>query len=125
MKMQSFANQQFVDAILKLLEVDGLPIKASYRISKIHKAIVAESEKFDEMRRSIVKKYAKTKEDGSLDIDEAGNVAVPNENIDAFNADMKDLFDIEFEVGTISVAELGDAKITPKMFGILSDILVD
>ena len=125
MKMQVFANQQFAESIQKLMEVKGLPIKASYKISKIHKVIVAEAEKFDEMRRTIVKKHAKTKEDGSMDVDENGNVSIPQDNIDALNADMKDLFEIEFTVDTVSISELGDAKITPKMFGLLTDILVD
>ena len=112
MKFKDFVTPGFMDAFTKLANME-LPVKTTYKISKIQKIVKDEFAKFDEMRVSIIKKYAELHEAGNVKLTEdKQGVVFPAENVEKFTADFNELLEIEFEVQKISIDELSSATLT-------------
>jgi uncharacterized membrane protein YheB (UPF0754 family) len=92
-------------AIEKLLNSD-LPIKTSYKLSKVIDQLNDEYNKIGEAQRKIMKKYGEEKE--------GDNVIVSPDKRDEFQKELDDFLKektvIDFQ--PISIEDLGDAKLS-------------
>ena len=92
-------------SITKLL-TSPLPVRISYRLSKVVKIISTELQQFEELRQKLVEKYGET--------DSSGMVTVTQTNPPPFLAEINGLLDefIEFPDVKISLDDLGDVKLS-------------
>lgn len=123
MKLGIFSNQDFIEAINTLIEID-LPARVSFKVSSIHRELSSENEKFEKGRREIISKYAAKNEDGEIEFTEGSNVRIAEEDLEKFNEELNELSMTDFTVGRISVDELGEIPLPPKLFSLLSEIII-
>ena len=110
MKLNQIIGSQ--ESLSKLLELK-LPIKVSYKISKLINKIQPDLKIYEEKRMDLFKEY------GILD-EEKQVYNLKPENIEKFSEDLKTLLDTDIEVDfgegkeleRISIASLGDVQVT-------------
>jgi hypothetical protein len=92
-------------SITKLL-TSPLPVRISYRLSKVVKIISTELQQFEELRQKLVEKYG--------EVDSSGMVTVTQTNQPQFLAEINGLLDevIEFPDVKINLDDLGDVKLS-------------
>lgn len=122
MKLGIFANEDFVQAVNDLLELD-LPIKTAYKISKIQTTLAEENKRFSDMRINIVTQYAVKDENGKPITNDKGNIELIEDKTQEFGQKMQELFDIEFEVDTIPLDDLGNINFSPKKLNLLAELI--
>ena len=93
-------------ALSKLLN-EPLPIKASYRLSKIIRKVESELKDFEAKRFELIKKY------GAEDQEKQTWTVIP-ENVETFTKEINDLLSLEIslELDALHVEELGNASIS-------------
>lgn len=96
----------------ELLKME-LPIKTSYRISKLSKKIEAEVKDYLDKKNDLIRKYGK--EDEKTKIPSIS--AQDTENMSLFNNDHGALLsiEIEFDFSPIPISELGKPDIEPRL----------
>ncbi len=107
-----------VEPLNKVLTFD-LPIKTSWKLTKISKILSEEVATIEDQRIKLVKKYGEEQEDQ--------NVQVPKENFEDFLTEFNELLSEkqEFDFESISIDELGDdVKISPIQLQFLDKIFV-
>lgn len=124
MKFVAFQNPAIFSLLNKLFSA-SLPVKVAYRLSKVQKVITLESEKYQELRMGIIKKYARTNEDGELAVDESGNAKIDDDNVENLVQEMNDLHDIEFDLPLkIKIEELQTIELTAYDLSVLEELEV-
>jgi hypothetical protein len=115
-----------VKMILEELIIGKIPIQASWKLKKIAYKFDEHYRMYETSRNDLVKKYAIVDEEGKLVTDEKGGINVDPTKMDAFIAEHKELLDIDIDMPTVSIKELGDKlEIEAKKLIILGDIIVD
>lgn len=94
--------KQIEPSLGKLLNAE-LPIKASYRLSKIGKVVKRELEDLEEARLALFKKYGEVQEDQSL--------MVPQAKMQEFIAEMDALLDdvVNLDTYPVKISLLGNS----------------
>lgn len=92
----------------------NLPVQLSYQIAKIMIKLEEETQSFEYAKNSLFKKYAERNEDGSLVLNEEGQIVVPKESEEEFLREMQDLLDLEvtLECEKISLSQLNETGIS-------------
>lgn len=116
MKLQTIINSQ--ESLKKLLEIK-LPIKISYKISKIVNLCQPELAIFEEQRNSLIKKLGVS----TNNPDNPNEIQVKNENLPEFQEDYNKLVDIDVDLGfgkgndleKIKIDDLGDIVVEPNL----------
>ena len=97
--------QEIQNAYRKLagLKEKKLPIKMSFVVSRNLKKMEEVNNDVEEKRNELIEKYGKRKEDGSLDVEENGNIKItkPNE----FIAELTELLDVEMDMAFEKITE--------------------
>jgi len=107
-----------------LLDLD-LPIKTSYRVTKIVKIVNEEFQIYEEKRSSLVKKYG-----GEVEEEVNGNIEkifkVLPENMSSFIEDHNELVsvDVSLDFEPLKLSDLGDVKVKPKYLYMLGDFIL-
>jgi hypothetical protein len=107
MRLQQLVNVQFQASLKKLMEQD-MPFKTKYALKGIVNRFTQETTKYDEIRAEAIKRLGNKKEDGTLDMDEKGNVSINEENGKLFSQELTSLLQTEVEIGSVKIADLGD-----------------
>lgn len=88
------------------------------------KKIDEELNKYNELYKDIIAKYARKKEDGTVDFQEDGSVIIPNENIADANREITELNNIDIELESLSLDDLGkDASLTVEDLLVLDELV--
>ena len=126
MKLARLIDQGFQNSVRTLMK-QPLPIKVAYKLRGVVKKAEEELNQYEEMRKEALQKYGKKKEDGSLDITETNNVQFETrESMQDFLKDIGDLTNLDVDMATISVEELGgDIKLSTEDLMNLDGLLVD
>ena len=92
--------------LVKIMQKE-LPIKVSYRISKIINLFRKESSEIEDARVKLVKKYGKE--------DKEGNIKIAEEKQDEFRNEFAEFLQEEIEINLepISIEDIGDITISP------------
>lgn len=112
MKMSSVLSAQ---QAIKKLQSKSLPLKITYNLSKLYKAISAEVEFYSEKLNDIVQTYGERDEQGNLKPTADGQgVQIIKEKITEAEGKLKELYEIEADIPDIklSVEALGDVELT-------------
>jgi len=91
---------------LNSLKSQKLPAKTAFALKGIQKRIDEELAKYEEVRQELLKNHGKKDEAGELVLDEHKNVLL--ENQEDFITEFNELVNTEIEIGTFSLASLGD-----------------
>ncbi|MDD2496272.1 MAG: hypothetical protein PHS24_05215 [Bacilli bacterium] len=114
-----------LESMSNLLQKE-MPIKISYKLSKLNKKLVEEYQQFEESRKLLINKYAlKDSEDNIVTQDNI--VQFNQDNLVLFNDEFEELLNIEFEIDfeCIKIDDLGDINISPIDLMILEDFIVE
>lgn len=122
MKMSVFLNQGFLTTFGELMKQE-LPIKTAYKLKKIQKSLVDEEERFNELRKEVLTKYAIKNDEGEPQTNEHGNVDLNKDKLEDFQREFNDLLSIEFSSEFISLDELGDIKLSVNKLNTLDDLI--
>jgi hypothetical protein len=123
MKLAKIVDQRFIGVLRKLMK-QPLPIKAAYKLKNIISKTDEEYEKYEELRKSAINKYANKNKDGELSLDKAGNAKFSDDNMKLFAAELNDLLSVDVEVAKLKIEDFGaDAVMTAEDLIIISDIL--
>lgn len=123
--MKLYQIESIYQSLTKLLTKE-LPIKTSYKLSKLGKQVFEEFKTFQEIREKMINKYAdRDEEDNIIDID--GKVTILSDNIDKFNKEINELMDIDisFNFEGVSIEELGEIEISGIDLLNLEDFIVE
>lgn len=103
-----------VESLKKLNNLE-LPVKVAYAVKKNVDALDIQIKFISERRNEIIERHGK---DGKIEV-------TNKEAVLAFNMDFNDVLDIEedIEIKTISIDELGDAKLSSSDLDALSFML--
>ena len=110
--------REMSSALGKLLS-STMPVKQSYRMSKLAKCITKEMNDIEESRNDLIKKFGDKNDKGQIEI-------IDNDKKEEFNKEFADLLKEEVEITfvPIDLENIGEAKLTP--FDIVAlDIFLD
>ena len=108
MKLARLVAANFRLALGKL-SAQPMPLRAAFRLKEIVSKIDAAAARFEEVRRAGLEKYGSRDErSGRLIVAESGAVSLTQENLARLADELNELGSMEVEVGSLSIAELGD-----------------
>jgi translation initiation factor 2 alpha subunit (eIF-2alpha) len=124
MKLARIISKDFQEALRKL-NGQALPAKVAYKLKSISKTVDSENQKYEEVRIASLKKYGEKDENGEVKTREDGNVMLSKEGAEAFLNDLNELVNIEVELPTIRIDDLGDVKLTAEDLMNLEGLITD
>jgi len=109
MRLSRLTDPRFRDLLITLSK-EKLPLRVGFKLKGIIKTVNEEHAKYDELRLEAIKRYAKLKLDGELELDEnSGAIFESQENMNGFISELNDLVSLELtNIGSVSISELGD-----------------
>lgn len=110
MKLAKLVDPQF-QSVLKKLAAEELPLRTAFALRGIIKRAGEELTKYDEVRADALKRLGDKKEDGELNVDEAGSVKLSEDNMKQFVEQLNVLLASEVSIDSIKLADLG-AKVS-------------
>lgn len=118
--------KNIVDSFNILLDKE-LPIKTSYRLSKLIKPIFVEYQTFEESRIKIITKYGEKDKNNELIMSENGSVNIDKNKIIEFNKELAELCDLEIEISfdKFKLSDFSDINIAPKILVVLQIFFED
>ena len=125
MKLARLIDER-LHAALGKLSGESLPLKTLFKLKGIIKTAREEYSKYEEVRREALQRHGDKAEDGSLKTNEQNNVQFSEEGMKAFIAEINELANMEVELPTLTVAELGDkVQLTFEELESLEGIIVE
>lgn len=112
-------------AALQKLSNEQLPLKTAFKLKGINKLIKDEFAKYDEVRKEALQKHGLKNEDGSLKTDEKNNVKFDQDGMKGFIEELNELSNMEVEIPTISLSELGSVNLTAAQLEALDGVVVE
>jgi len=107
MKLAKLIDERLHHALTKLGS-EPLPLKTAFRLKGITKIAREEYAKYEEVRKEALQRHGLKNEDGSLNVNEHNNVQFSAEGIKAFASELNDLTNMDIELPTLRIDELGD-----------------
>lgn len=105
-----------------------MPIKTTYKLSKLFDAINTESEFYTEQMKKIVDKYAEKDEAGApVILEDNGGVQLKKEHAAEAHSESAELLNLEVDLPDIKfdIEELGDVSLTVEEFNYLLPFIKD
>lgn len=111
MKLARLLDEELHNALSKL-KTQKIPVMTAYALRGIQKRIDEELDKYDEVRKELLTKYGKKDAEGKLVLGEKKEVIVEGVEREEFIRELTELVNIEINVGTVKVADLGNVEIS-------------
>jgi hypothetical protein len=112
MLIRHILSPVFTSALKNLMTSKELPVRTAHKLSTISRLIKAEIEKYEETRLTIIHNYALKDDNGKVKTikhENGSTIAdIPEVNIAFVNQQIFELENIDIEIKTISIDELGD-----------------
>lgn len=105
-----------LESLNKLIDKE-IPIKTSYKLSKLTKKLIDEHSIYEENRMKLINKYAEKDADNNIIINKKDNsTTMIGENKINFNKEFTELINIEMELEfeKIKLDDLGEISISPR-----------
>lgn len=106
MKLEKLINSEFQRALGEL-GTKSLPPAIAFRFRGIIKKVQEELTKFEEVRKAGLEELAEKDEDGKIKTDKEGLVVFPGKNKEEMQKRLKELCEVEVEIPTVKLSELG------------------
>ena len=98
-------------------EIANMPIKmrTSFAIARIIRNLETELETFEKTRQELIQMYGEKNDDGSLKINEDGNIIIASENIEKYNKEIQDLLNEEITIAAepLRIEDMEYIELTP------------
>ena len=98
-------------------EIANMPIKmrTSFAIARIIRNLETELETFEKTRQELIQMYGEKNDDGSLKINEDGNIIIASENIEKYNNEIQDLLNEEITIAAepLRIEDMEYIELTP------------
>ncbi len=101
---------------LNIIAEKDIPIKLSYKLSKLNKKLQEEQKYYEEQNIKIINKYGEKDDNGELKVNQENNsIPIIMDKIQDFQKEMTELNELEFEVefDPIKIEEFGSINISP------------
>ena len=110
---------------LKAVSAIRMPMAASYKVSRIIKAMIEEAKTFEEQRRKLLDRYGLKDKDGELVLAKSEVQFANEENKKAFKKEFSELAEIEVEVKALAIkmSDFGSAEVSPNDLLLLDGFL--
>ena len=106
MKLNIVVSPTFSQVVDKLVKAE-VPIATAYKLKSVIKTLGEEQKKFEDLRTSLIEKYAPKNKKGEIIKNEDGGYAVAEKNREEFFKEIQELLNVEVEIPKIKVSELG------------------
>ena len=116
MKIKLGELSTIIGSLNKLIDKE-IPIKTSYKLSKLTRNLMNEYKIYEDNRMKLINKYAEKDENGNIKINKEDNtIMILNGNRDKFNNEFIELVNIEIELefDKIKLDDLSDVMISPR-----------
>jgi len=111
-KLEQMSNPSFTRVMGALLK-EKVPVKTAFRVKTLTNRFNDELKKFSELRSQILETHCNKDEDGQPILDEQKNYKFESEEAQKnVIKELGDLLNIEVEVESIKVADLGDISLS-------------
>lgn len=124
MKLSQLTDKR-LQTTLKALMNKPLPIKTAYKLKGLVKTVNDELAKYESLRQDIIGRLADRKDDGTIATDTTGNVLFTSENRAAFFKELKDLLEMDVDMPSIKLADLGTIDITAEDLFALDELIAE
>lgn len=111
-RLAKIVDPEFTQAYRRLLDVP-MPMKTAFDLKKIAVRVGEEQRQYEEMRKDLLQTFGDKEKDGTLITDERGMVKMTGDNARNFQVKHQELLEVDVDVGSVSITELGDLTITP------------
>lgn len=126
--MITMTVNDLLNVIPVLREMVRKPFKGgvAFKLARLMRELDKESELFEQSRMQLAEKYAKRKDDGSFELDEANNIILQEDKIVECNEEMMSLLATKLEINAdkIPVSAFDDIEIAPSQ-ALVIDTLID
>lgn len=122
MKLSQLTDKNFQVAVKSLMS-KPLPIKTAYKLKGVVNTVNDELAKYESLRKELIDRLSNKKEDGSIETDNSGNVLFSNENRMEYFKELRELLDMDVEVPTIKLSDLGEINVTTDEIFSLGDLI--
>ena len=106
MKLNIVVSPTFSQVVDKLVKAE-VPIATAYKLKSVIKTLGEEQKKFEDLRTSLIEKYAPKNKKGEIIKNEDGGYAVAEKNREEFFREIQELLNVEVEIPKIKISELG------------------
>jgi|ERR1700677_2565717 len=107
MKLEALIDVNFRSGLFKLVN-GNIPMKTVFALDEVLTTVEEELKKYEKVRQLALKKYAKLKDDGSLETTDKGDAVFKSEDDSkAFFKEHADLVATEVSVAKVKMSELG------------------
>lgn len=125
MKLARLTDARFHQALRKL-SAQPLPLRVAFKLKGIAAKVDVELKKFEECRQAALEKFGKRDAEGKILTKEDGSVEFEGEQLAAFAAELNDLGQLDVDIGSIKMEELGDkVELTVVELSVLDDLVVE
>jgi hypothetical protein len=107
MKLAKLTDARF-HAALQKLNAQSLPLRVAFKLKSIQLRIDEELKKFEECRQSALNKFGKKDAEGKLILQEDNSVEFEPGQLQAFAHELNDLGQIDIDLPTVKLDDLGD-----------------
>lgn len=121
MTLGKISNPSFTAAMKTMIGLK-LPIQTSYKFKTLTNKFNEELKKFGELRKEIIERHCKKKEDGTPDLDDVGNYKFDGDMANV-TKEMNDLLAIEIDFDQIKVSDLGSIELEAEILLNLGDVI--
>lgn len=123
-KLALIVNPKFQEVLVKLSR-SKIPLKTAFKLKGIVKTTQIEFEKYEDCRKQALEKYGSKDDNGEL-IVENGNIKLEGEALQSFAKDLSELANMEIQMDSIFIDELGDkCELTTEELINLGDLIQD
>lgn len=125
MKLEVFADHNFMMALNKLMDSPGISMRVGYKLATMRIALVAEYNKYEELRKGLVSQFAEKDDLGNLKTQPDSDVAIfAGGNDKLFSEKIKELQQVEVQITTkVKLSEIEKAELTPMEVVRLRDLI--
>ena len=124
MKLFNIANPAFNEAFGKLMGAK-LSGKVAFKATKIAAKIQENGELYNKTRIATCEKFSDKDAEGKALMNENNTFKIPEEAMPAFNQEIADLMNIDFECPTFSIDELEPAELTANDLMALNELITE
>lgn len=107
MKLAKLTDLRLHSALRKLSAMP-MPLRVAFKLKGIQVKVDEELKKFEEVRRSAIEKFGKRDDKGELVTKENGSVDFEVEQLRAFAAELNDLGQMDVDLPSVNINDLGD-----------------
>lgn len=126
-KLAQLINPDFQQA-LGLLAQKEIPLRTSFKLKGVIKRLGDEVKTYNEVRTDLLNKFGEKEEDGTtLKVNkETNNVEFTGDNLKLFGSAMNELLQMEVDIGSVKLEELGDKmSLSTNHASLLDGVLVE